>query len=91
MDANSGYTAGVAELLIQSHEGFIRLLPALPENWKTGSISGIIARGNVEVDMEWENGSLRKVGLLARQDCTVQLLHKSNEAKVGLIKNQKNG
>jgi alpha-L-fucosidase 2 len=89
MDANSGYTAGVAELLIQSHEGFIRLLPALPENWKTGSISGIIARGNVEVDMEWENGSLRKVGLLARQDCTVQLLHKSNEAKVGLIKNQK--
>ena len=90
MEANCGYTAGVAELLMQSHEGFIRLLPALPKNWKTGSISGIIARGNVEVDLEWENGSLLKVGLLAKQDSLVQLVYKSAKVEVELQKNEKN-
>src|SRR5680860_1845256 len=76
MEANCGYTAGVSELLMQSHEGFIRLLPALPKNWKTGSISGLVARGNIEVDLKWENGILSKVGLLAKQDSLVQLVYK---------------
>jgi alpha-L-fucosidase 2 len=48
---------------MQSHEGFIRVLPTLPDNWKNGSINGIKARGNIEVDIEWKEGKLVKIGL----------------------------
>ncbi len=66
IDGNFGYTAGVAEALLQSHEGFLRLLPALPENWPKGRISGLRARGAIHVDMEWEDGKLQRLGLKAQ-------------------------
>ncbi|UNY97458.1 glycoside hydrolase family 95 protein [Zhouia spongiae] len=88
IDGNFGYTAGVAELLMQSHEGFIRILPALPENWTEGKVKGLKARGNVELAIEWETGKLKQMILNAGQNKSVKIQYNGKQVEVSLTANE---
>jgi alpha-L-fucosidase 2 len=75
----------MTEMLIQSHqENLIVLLPALPQAWDKGEVKGLKARGNITVDMQWDNNQLTAATLLAANDCTIQVKYNSKTQKVAL-------
>ncbi|NLV51719.1 MAG: glycoside hydrolase family 95 protein [Bacteroidales bacterium] len=94
IDGNFGGCAGVLEMLVQSNFRMvdskpsvsIELLPALPEQWKDGSVEGVCARGGIKVKMDWRNGRVESLMLTAQKACKIQLMMNGKERAVQLKK-----
>lgn len=95
IDGNFGVTAGIAEMLIQSHEKFIHLLPAKPSVWKKGSYAGLVARGNLVFDVFWENDKITSVNIQAKDGGNIRIcaenignsiITKNNGKRIELMK-----
>lgn len=81
IDGNFGATAGIAEMLLQSHKGNIHLLPALPLTWKEGSIKGLKARGGFTVDIEWKEGKIIIAHITSQYEQTIDIVYKNTIKK----------
>lgn len=88
IDANFGATAGMAEMLLQSHNDIIHLLPALPKGWPDGSVKGLRARGGLEVDMQWKDGQLIDATIRADKDAAFRI---AKQGKLGDMITMKKG
>jgi alpha-L-fucosidase 2 len=73
VDGSLGVAAGITEMLMQSHEGVIDLLPALPEEWSKGRFKGVCARGAFELDMKWNGGKISSVEVLSKEGQTCRI------------------
>lgn len=89
IDGNFGGTAGVTEMLMQSHMGFIHLLPALPDVWHEGRITGIKAKGNFTVDLYWNDNNLTKAVVHSGSGVPCHIYYKGKELKFDTIKGGK--
>ena len=92
VDGAFGVTAAVTEMLMQSQEDFIKLLPALPDEWNTGEYKGVCARGGFELDYAWENKKVTRLKILSKTGNTCRIEYKpglkisSNKKMIGYKK-----
>lgn len=89
IDGNFGGAAAVAEMLLQSDENEIRLLPALPDAWETGSVKGLCARGGFEIEMEWNNKNITVLTISSKNGGKTTLVYGNKKQEVVLKKGQK--
>ena len=78
VDGTFGATAAITEMLMQSHDGFIKLLPALPDEWQTGTFKGVCARGAFELDYTWQNKQITQLKITSKEGEMCRLEGKSN-------------
>ena len=85
VDGALGVTAGISEMLVQSHEGIIQVLPALPKEWISGEFRGVCTRGAFELDLQWENGAIKTVGILSKvgSNCKINAAGHANVSANG--------
>jgi alpha-L-fucosidase 2 len=84
IDGNFGGTAGIAEMLLQSHAGEIHLLPALPAAWPSGHVEGLRARGGYEVDIAWANGKLTEATIYPLRDGVCNIRYGNSTAQISV-------
>jgi alpha-L-fucosidase 2 len=85
IDGNFGGTSGIAEMLLQSHSGVIRLLPALPEEWAKGEVKGLCARGGFILDMKWNNNRLEKTDIHSVKGGKCQVIYGEKVQAISLL------
>lgn len=89
IDGNFGYSAGIAELLLQSHQANVHLLPCLPkEKWPKGFITGLKARGGYKIEIYWEKGELKKAVILAQKDGICPVHYADKKVEIPMKANQ---
>jgi alpha-L-fucosidase 2 len=89
IDGNFGGTSGIAEMLLQSHNGYIELLPALPTVWKNGEINGLVARGGFVVDIKWSNNQLVTAKIYSRSGSQATIKYKDKTLEIPSSENGK--
>jgi alpha-L-fucosidase 2 len=81
IDGNFGATAAIAEMLVQSYEDKVVILPALPKQWKNGKVTGLTICGGAKIDIEWKNGELLTYSIYSDRDMVLSIIYKDQEKR----------